>query len=237
MALQAYQVLRGLDAPPSYRVAKNTSASLRLALMDGGEIMFEKRSLIVIIRYGDPLALRPLNKSEAVEMRDRLLALAENRLTRILNVDEFIVESANPIIMAYIATGSGANHSGSMVISMSFKLRLHVSGLPLYGPLGRALLTVGKKSFQLTLPCIRLEPLNRTVTLDFNKALENLENRRYLIDMGYFIPCNATIVEYWAGYYASPGSLKRPLPTTVIFAVENESPYSAGRWTVPVKAG
>ncbi len=235
MALRTYQVLRGLDKPPAYSVARNSSSSMRLILQDGGEIRVERDIAVVSVDYGDPLSLRPADSSKALSMRDKLVTLIREELVKMLGAEDVILESTSPVTLYKAVTdkSGGENISKFMDIALSFKIRLQVGGEPIYGVLGRILLITNGESFHLVIPDIKMEPLNQTITLSFTKALENLKRGAYLVNMGTFHPCNTTIIKYWAGYYPTPEHLGEIIPPTIIFGVQN----SDGYWTIPVRAG
>jgi len=234
-ALRAYQILRGLDKPPAYSIARKSSSSIRLILQDGGEIRVERDIAVISVDYGDPLSLRPANASKVLSMRDKLVTLVREELVKTLGAEDVVLEPASPVTLYRAVTdkSGGENISNLRDIALSFKIRLQVGGEPIYGVLGRIMLVTNGESFHLVIPDIKLEPLNQTVTLSFTRALENLKKGAYLVNMGTFHPCNATIIKYWTGYYLTPGHLGGMMPPAIIFGVQN----SDGYWTVPVRAG
>ncbi len=135
VALRAYQVLRGLDKPPAYSIARKSSSPIRLILQDGGEIRVERDIAVISVDYGDPLSLRPANTSKVLSIRDKLATLVREDLIKTLGAEDVIPEPASPVTLYRAVTdkNEGENISKLRDIALSFKIRLQVDGEPIYG--------------------------------------------------------------------------------------------------------
>ncbi len=190
---------------------------------------------IITIYSGDPA--RPMSQGgncEAAKSKlDLLVKALSSTLPSIIGVDKLVVEKPQESYMYKALTHGEKWRSYNVSFQMLYcKLRFYINNLPVYGPLGRVVVSTNGNDYLLIIPRVRFVKTSMTIQISGERALKNFLSGRYLDNMEYFAGGTIIIAKYWIGYYADFQYVGGELPPAVLFKVYDEYNQS---WIVPVR--